>query len=192
MASVLEVLRQIKDPRGRRGRIYPLYGVLSVLLLAAMQGETSLRGMWLWGKLRAQQLRRHKALGLEWGYPALSTVWYMLSRLDAAALSGVLRPWLAEEEEYILDGKALRGSKRAAEQALHVVTVAGRQLGYVAAQRKAENGDELAAALAVLEGLPLEGKIVSADAGILKTAFAQKVIAKKGAISGPSRTTNAP
>ncbi|MEM4204537.1 MAG: hypothetical protein QXS54_10755 [Candidatus Methanomethylicaceae archaeon] len=58
------------------------------------------------------------------------------------------------------DGKHLRGSKRLGE------------------------GDELAAALAILEEFPLEGKVISADAGILKAPFVQKVVEKKGGISG--------
>ena len=45
MRTVLGLLRQIEDPRSRRGRIYPLWGVLAILMLAAMDGETSLRGM---------------------------------------------------------------------------------------------------------------------------------------------------
>ncbi len=52
MKTLLEVLQSIPDPRSRRGRIYPLYGLLAVLLLAAMHGERSLLGMWQWGKAR--------------------------------------------------------------------------------------------------------------------------------------------
>jgi len=40
--SILETLKQIEDKRSRRGRIYPLHGILAMLLLAAMHGERSL------------------------------------------------------------------------------------------------------------------------------------------------------
>ncbi len=184
--SILEALRQVPDPRGRRGRIYPLYSILAILLLAAMHGEHTLRGMWLWGKVRAERLVRHEALGL-WasGYPALSTVWTVLRRVDAAALVAALQPLLPEEEHVLVDGKVLRGSKRVAgEEALQVLTVAGQRLGVVLAQRAIEEGDELAAALALLETLPLAGKVVSADAGVLKAPLVQKVVAKGGPTLG--------
>ena len=50
--SLLERLRKVPDPCFRRGRVYPLYGLLAVLILAAMQGENSLLGMWQWAKER--------------------------------------------------------------------------------------------------------------------------------------------
>ncbi len=183
--SILEALRQVPDPRGRRGRVYPLHGMLAILLLAAMNGETTLRGMWQWGKLRAERLLRYEALGL-WasGYPALSTVWTVLQRIDAEALVTALGALLPEKEHYMVDGKALRGSKRrAGAGALWVLTVAGQELGAVLAQRELEGKDELTVALALLEEMPLEGKVVSADAGLLKAPLVQKVVEKGGPIS---------
>ncbi len=165
MSTLLEVLKRIEDPRSRRGRRYPLWGILAVLILAAMHGETSLRGMWCWGKLRSEALVRR--LGLK-GYPALGTMWYSLQRLKTGALERRLRSWLPEEEVWVMDGKRLRWSKRVGEGALAVLTLVGERLGQVLAQRQVEGGDELAAALALLEEMPLEGKVVSADAGILK------------------------
>ncbi|MGQ9502874.1 MAG: hypothetical protein ACUVSF_11730 [Anaerolineae bacterium] len=46
--SLLRQLKRIPDRRSRRGRIYPLAGVLG-MLLAAINGESSLREMWMWG-----------------------------------------------------------------------------------------------------------------------------------------------
>ena len=58
------MLQSIPDPRSRRWRIHPLYGLLAVLLLAAMHGERSLSGMWQWGKAREQVLVNNEAPGL--------------------------------------------------------------------------------------------------------------------------------
>lgn len=83
--------------------------------------------------------------------------------------------------EKTVDGKLLRGSKRwRGEEALVVVTMAGQALRGIVAQRHVEGGDELAAALELLEEVSLEGKIVSADAGRLKTPCVQKVVEKGG------------
>ena len=61
--SFLDLLRAIPDPRSRRGRIYPLYGMLAVLVLAAMHGENCLLGMWQWAKEREARLVKEMRLG---------------------------------------------------------------------------------------------------------------------------------
>jgi len=180
MQSLVDILKQIEDPRSRRGRRYPLWGMLAVLILAAMHGETSLRGMWYWGKLRSERLVHR--LGLR-RYPTLGALWYVLRKLNTGALEQALRPWLPEEKVYAVDGKVMRGSKRPHKDALAVLALVGETLGQVLAQRQIEAGNELAAALALLAEIPLEGKIISADAGILKAPLAQKVVEKGGATS---------
>jgi len=50
--NVIQALTTIPDPRRRRGRHYPLYGLLAIALLAAMHGERSLRGVWRWACAR--------------------------------------------------------------------------------------------------------------------------------------------
>jgi hypothetical protein len=39
--NVIQALKTIPDPRSRRGRQYPLFGLLAIVLLAAMHGERS-------------------------------------------------------------------------------------------------------------------------------------------------------
>ena len=185
--SLLDRLRKVPDPRFRRGRVYPLYGLLAVLILAAMQGENSLLGMWQWAKEREDKLVNYKPLGL-WArpcLPSLGTFWYALQKIDAGELERTLLEWVAcweEERAYAIDGKTLRGSKRGGGQkALQVLVIVGQELRGVLGQRLVEGGGELEAALQLLEEVPLEGKIVSADAGIMKATFAQKVVEKGGA-----------
>ena len=50
--NVIQALKTIPDPRRRRDRHYPLFGLLAIVLRAAMHGERSLRGMWLWARAR--------------------------------------------------------------------------------------------------------------------------------------------
>lgn len=138
----------------------------------------------------------HKPLGL-WArpcLPSLGTFWYVLQKIDVGELERVLREWVAcweEEKAYAIDGKTLRGSKReGGKEALQVLTIAGQKLRGVLGQHLVEGGDELAAALQLLEEVPLEGKVVSADAGIMKAPFAQAVVEKGGATLGLSKTIN--
>jgi hypothetical protein len=193
--SLLDLLRGVSDPRSRHGRIYPLYGLLAVLILAAMHGENSLLGMWQWAKEREEQLVNYMPLGL-WArphIPSLATFWQVLRKLDAGALEQAIGSWVQGwqgEVAYALDGKALRGSKRrAGERALRALTMAGQVLQGIIAAREVEEGNELAAALALLEEVPLKGKVVSADAGLLQATFVQKVVEKRGPTLASSRTT---
>ena len=49
-------LRDIRDPRRRQGRIYPLASILTMLTLAAVNGESTLRGMWKWVEQHWEQI----------------------------------------------------------------------------------------------------------------------------------------
>jgi hypothetical protein len=60
----------------------------------------------------------------------------------------------------------------------------GQTMGGIVGQRLVEGGDELAAALQLLEEVPIEGTVISADAGLLKTPLVQKVVEKGGATLG--------
>ncbi|HID34201.1 MAG TPA: transposase family protein [Anaerolineae bacterium] len=91
--SLLEQLRTVPDPRSRHGRVYPLDGMLAVLILAAMHGENSLLGMWPWAKAREQRLENYMPLGL-WArphLPSLATFWQVLQKRDAGVLERVAR-----------------------------------------------------------------------------------------------------
>ncbi|MBN1399393.1 MAG: transposase family protein [Anaerolineae bacterium] len=48
--SLLDHLSRIPDGRSRQGRTLPLASMLGLLILAALNGETSLLGMWMWGR----------------------------------------------------------------------------------------------------------------------------------------------
>ena len=45
---MLDVLGSVPGPSGRQGRRYPIGSLLAVLILAVMNGQYPLRGMWLW------------------------------------------------------------------------------------------------------------------------------------------------
>jgi hypothetical protein len=186
--SLLGRLRSLPDPRRRQARVYPLPGLIAMLVMAAAAGESSLRGMWLWA------VERWQTIGDSLGFwdvgrpPALTTVWKVLGKVDAEELEKVFGEWSGQElgaAEGVLtiDGKTLRGSRRYAETALQVVTAAGQELKKVVAQSQVQKGDWVAAALEVLSRLPLEGKVVSMDAGLLQRSVAQTVV-KKGGLSG--------
>ena len=192
--NLLAKLQEVPDVRRRQGRLYPLASVLGMLILAALNGESSLRGMLGWGERHWQELAR--PLGFKGGTsaPVYGTVWRILHLLPLAALESVLGAWLGtgevkDEAALALDGKQLRGSKRRESglPALQVVTAAAQGLGVVLGQELAEHQDDVAALLALLERLPIQGKVVTLDAGLLTREVAQTILEKGGPIWGCSR-----
>ena len=187
--SLIAMLKTIPDPRGRQGRQYPLYGILGMLLLAAAHGETSLRGMWVWATKREAELVKEPALHFSTGrLPGLSTVWYVLTKVPAGEIEKALQAWTqawSKPKAVGVDGKTLRGSRRTGgETALQVITAGGQEMKAILGQREIEDGDELAAAIRLLEEIPVKGVMVSADANILKRPFVEKVVERGGGYIG--------
>lgn len=162
------------DPRSRRGRRYPLQGLLGMLILAALHGEKSLRGMWMWGCKHWESIRRPLGFVGNPHPPVYGTVWYVVSALQSDVLDRTLQEWTlswsAERVRSVsVDGKVLRGSRRTnpEQAALEVLTAAGQELKVVLGQRGVSGGDLVAAAVELLKTMPLQGKLVTADAGLL-------------------------
>lgn len=183
--SVMERLGEIKDPRRREGKRYRLPGLIGMLVLAAINGERSLRGMWLWGRSHWGQIVDGLGMAGTKGAPAYGTVWGLMAGLDSEELSKALSGEAQEGEDgYTIDGKKLRGSKRATELALQVVTLAGAKYGEILGQKEVEEGDEVEAAIALLQEIPLQEKIVSMDAGLLQREVVKTITQKGGPTSG--------
>lgn len=187
--SLLEGLARLRDHRRRQGLMYPLGAIVGMLILGALHGEQSLRGMRLWGVGHWQEI--WQALGFRSGRrpPAHSTVWYALRGLEEGALEGVLGQWAqkqyGEAGHISVDGKTLRGSRRGRERALALVVALAQELRVVVAQRGVKEGDELQAALEVLRGLDLEGKVVTVDAGLMQRGVVEAVVEGGGQYLGP-------
>ena len=186
--SLLGRLRSVPDPRRRQARVYPLAGIITMLVMAAAAGESSLRGMWLWA------VERWEIIGDRLGFwavgrpHALTTVWKVMRKVDPDKLETAFAEWSGQELDAVedvvaVDGKTLRGSKRYGEPALQVVTAAGQDLKEVIAQSQVEAGDWVAATLEMLNTLPLAGKVVTMDAGLLHRSVAQTVVKKGGPTS---------
>ena len=117
--SLLAYLREVPDPRGRQGRRYRLEYLLAILILAALNGEHSLRGMWVWAQHHAEMLIEELQMWDVGRIPALDTFWNLMRRLDVEALLRAVNRWLAAwegVESLSLDEKVLRGSKREGEK----------------------------------------------------------------------------
>ena len=89
---LLDALTAVPDPRNPLGVCYPLTALLAVAVCAVLAGASSFAAIadWLYDLEEQDQIR----LGFTRGVPAGTTVWRLLSRVDAALLSAVLAGWL--------------------------------------------------------------------------------------------------
>jgi len=183
--SLLRRLQQIPDPRRREGQIYPHWSILGFLVFGALHGEGSLRGMWMRGVKEWALISRPLGFIGNARPPSYGTVWYLVSRIDAAAVDETVGEWAnqwAEDEAISVDGKILRGSKRSQSNkpALEVITAVAQQIKIILGQQTVGAGGETAAVLAVLQGIPIQGKLITADAGLLDRTFVNGVLAGGG------------
>jgi hypothetical protein len=169
--SLLWHLHQVPDTRRRQGRVYPLGNLLGLLVLAALNGQTTLRQMLFWAVKRWAVVSRPLGFSGEAKAPAYRTLWYTLQQLDEEELEHNAKAWFvsinqAESEGWSLDGKVLRGSRRndPKQAALEAVTMAAQTLKRVVGQRTAAEHDDVEAVIDLLKAIRLNGKLVTVDA----------------------------
>src|SRR5689334_6484503 len=119
--GLLAALAGVPDPRDPRGVRYPLAGLLAVAVCAVLAGAVTFAAIADWARDLDPPVWAR--LGFTTRIPAASTVWRLLVRVDADALSTVLTGWLRsrgpvtpDEDRrsrlvIAIDGKTLRGAK---------------------------------------------------------------------------------
>lgn len=174
-----EVLGEIPDRRGAKGRQYPLRSVLTLALAAMLAGAGDLRAIFRWGRRLPPEALC--LLGIERA-PCHAMYHYFFKALDAAAAEQVLGRWAQGSEplgHVAIDGKRLRGSAAAGHngsEGVHLVSAFASSLGAVIGQLQVPpEGNEITAALALIKSLPLEGAVVTGDAEFCQRAICQGV-----------------
>jgi predicted transposase YbfD/YdcC len=187
-------LAAIPDPRDPRGVRYPLTALLAVAVCAVLAGASSFAAITDWlHDLDEQMLDR---LGFTRGIPAGTTVWRLLTRLDAALLTAVLADWLRARTPVsprphryrmviAVDGKTLRGARIDGRQ-VHLLSALDTSTGIVLAQVTIDTkSNEIPAFTPLLDAVEavlgtLAGVLFTADALHTQTGHAGE-IARRGA-----------
>ncbi len=143
-AGLLHALTAVPDPRSPRGLRYPLAGLLAVAVCAVMAGASSVTAIGDW--LHDLDDIGRARLGFRRGVPATSTMWRLLIRVDADLLATILAGWLRTRTPPIaprrpryrkviaIDGKTLRGARRADGGQVHLLSALDTSTGIVLAQ----------------------------------------------------------
>ncbi len=176
--SLLELFKELKDPRRGHGLRHPQAFVLACAAVALLMGAGGYEAFEdECKKLTQRQLR---ALGCRkdpktklYRPPSDSTFFRVINRLDAAAFDLRVGEWMMGQEISILqalavDGKCLRGSARTDGKPLQLLSAVSHQLRLTVAQQPIqEKSNEIPALKPLLGKLPkgaLEGSMITADA----------------------------
>lgn len=172
-------LALVPDPRGRRGRLYPLVPLLSAAAASVLAGARSLTAISEW--LADAPRWALRALGFvpdpltgRIPVPHPGTVRRLLARLDGDALDAAIGSFLTARtgpagtgnvlRPIAVDGKTVRGSRTATSPAIALLA-AMTHTGDVLAQRQvADKSNEIPAFAPLLDTLDLTGTVITADA----------------------------
>jgi predicted transposase YbfD/YdcC len=173
-SEFFDVLGSVPDPRCTRGRRYSLAALLAIAILATAAGMRGYAGFATWACTAPEEVLA--GLGVRFRRPSEKTFRSVLSRLDAADLDRRLGAYfmaLAAEQAaaageplaVALDGKSLRGARRAGAAAAHLVSVFAHRARLVLGQLAvAEKSNEIPCVRKLLRSLRQVGLLVTVDA----------------------------
>jgi len=188
--GLVQVLKQVPDPRSRRGIRHGLPGIVAVALAAVTAGARSFAAIGQWaGELTGAQLAD---LGLSRPIaPDASTFRKVLARVDAATLDLMIgafvwtRTRMVEGRRVIaIDGKTVRGARTATTTAPHLVSALDHATGTVLGQlATAAKSNEIPTVRTLLAGFDLRadgGVVVTVDAMHTQTDTATAIVEAGG------------
>ena len=193
--DLLSFLASVPDPRSRHGRQHPLSAILALVCCAILCGARSYAAIAQWAQDHDITLMHR--LGFTRRPPKMGGIRKVLIALNVRAFEHALTQWVGTllsrpitatpslPEAYALDGKSARGSFDGLQKAVHMLSLLAHESGLTLAQMAVPNGgeektNEHKAALRLLEGLVLEGRLVTGDAMFCQRDFCQQVIDARG------------
>jgi predicted transposase YbfD/YdcC len=188
VADLRARLSQLTDTRKKRGKIYPLDMILTMVILAKLAGEDKPSGIADWIRFRRDALvslfnfKRQRM-------PCLNIIrWVLQEIVSLDELEKVFSQYLHEtyggqESQLVtIDGKTMRGTiPKGSTQGVHLLAAYLPAEGVVLKQvevGKKEN--EISAAPQLIEGIHLKNKILCGDAMQTQRQLSVDVLAKGG------------
>ena len=173
-APLFAALSTVRDPRRAQGQRYTLPHLLLFSVLAVLTGATSYRRIRLFMGVHRERL--NAAFGARFRRaPAINTLRNLFHALDPADLEAAFRRHAEPlgsaavppgRQVIALDGKTLRGSFDHLDDqaAVQVLSAYASEAALILAHQEITDGDEIAAAQALIEQLGLRGVLFTADA----------------------------
>lgn len=171
VADLAAKLEQLPDPRDRRGKIYPLGMLLTLVILAKLAGEDKPSAITEWIRLRRDAFVKlfnckHRRM------PCLNIIRGVLTNISDEALERAFNHYLAttyggqQSQLVVIDGKTMRGTiPKGSTRGVHLLAAYLPAEGVVL--RQVEVGlkeNEITAAPALVADIHLKHHVVCGDA----------------------------
>jgi hypothetical protein len=182
----MQLLKTLVDPRKPRGVRHPVATVVAIAVCAALSGARGFSAVAEW----AQGLSREalSQLGSKRREPPSEpTIRRVLHRLDADRLDEQISRWLVEHyplagRAVAVDGKTLRRGHNAGQRPPHLLSAILHQEAVVIGQIDVEEKtNEITKLPQLLDPLPLQGAVVTADALHTQHQTARCIVEQKQA-----------
>src|SRR3954452_18889980 len=187
--ALIDAFEPIEDPRCEWKGDHRLLDGLGIAVCAVLGKAETFEDIALYGRCKEAWLRGF--LALPNGIPSHDTFRRVFTLIDPEAFErsflgwvrAVFRPEEGAPRQVAIDGKTVRRSfdLRKGHSPLHLVSAYATEGGIVLAQRATETkGGELAVLPDLLDGLDLEGCLVSLDALACHPEIAERITGRGG------------
>jgi predicted transposase YbfD/YdcC len=173
--SFVEVLSDIADPRQSKGKRYSLKSILALAAAAMMCGYRSYSAIAEWGRNYGQGMI--SSLGFTSGKtPCAATFFNTFRKIDKHEFEKKLADFFQPLSDSIntdpnsiegiaVDGKTLRGSKKAGASQTHLLSAVSHTSAITLAQSSVpDKTNEITAFKELLPMLEIKGKVITTDA----------------------------
>lgn len=188
IADLAARLERLQDTRDRRGKIYPLGMILTLVILAKLAGEDKPSGIAEWIRLRRDAFVslfncKHRRM------PCLNIIrWVLQEIVSAQALEKEFTHYLHEtyggqqSQLVAIDGKTMRGTiPKGHSQGVHLLAAYLPLEGVVLKQVVVDaKENEVVGAPQLIEGLNLKDKVVCGDAMHTQRALSACILGRGG------------
>jgi len=189
IASLIDVLLALPDPRRKRGKRHMMISILAISICAVICGARSYAAIAEFAKLRTRkQLKkfrcRYDSISKTYIPPSEPTIRRVLQSCDVEKVDQVLFGWLGSlcsDTAIAFDGKTLRGAQNGGSK-VHLLSAVTHQIAVTLAQKQVESKtNEIPTAKTLLAPMNLEGKTITADAMHTQTETARFIVEEKHA-----------
>lgn len=186
-----KALLTIPDCRMPRGIRHNKLAILSIAICATLCGATGFDDVALWGKACSQKMRKRlrcrkdPKTGL-YVTPSEPAIRRFIQAVDAEAVDKTVSGWVQSTVERglvaAMDGKTLKGARTTNGGQVKLLSAFLPDQGAVLAQQEIPSGtNEITVVKALLETVPLEGAVVTADAMHTQKKTAAYIVEEKKA-----------
>lgn len=186
--NLFELLAQIPDPRGQRGRRHSLAAMLTTIVCAVLTGARGYRAIAHW--VRSQNATIWQWLGFHRNPPCANSFRNLLLALEPEVLEAVLRQWMAAVvqlpasdaiQSVAMDGKTLCNTLAAHERNVHLLSLLDQATGGVLSQRAVPpTTNEAKTAVDLLKTILLKGRLVTGDAMFCQRELCEEIVDSGG------------